>query len=453
MPPPGRSGKRLGYEVRPVDCTIGLPALRLPALPGECAEARLSYGRGAMTRVFSAMVAAGRASTAAMFACHHCSASSEVQVSAEAQAASAWSRSSALGGRCSGCLARQRMMSSARSGETGLPSRSAGGGGGSLTWRVEQAFDGIMVEERLAGEQPVADGAQRIEVAAGVNALRLFDRLRRHEVRRADDGIGLRAVRRPRAHRLHQPEVEDLHQVADTAPAGEDDVGGFDVAVDQADAMGLGERAADLAQDVDDAALGLGAELAHQLVEVDAAQVFHGEIEQALRGAAVVIDGDGVGMGELAGHLDLVLEAGGVGLVGQVGAEQLDGDRAAQQGMAGAVNHAVGAAADFLHEDVLAEPAGGEGALPGGGLQAIDQEREAKDGAAAGDEQTEEHQEDPPQDIEGLEGFINGLLGGDAHAVFVQPRPGADDLRGRDSCDSRARRSRCCPSWRRRPCG
>ena len=57
------------------------------------------YGRGAMTRVFSAIVAAGKASTAGMFACHHCSASSEVQVTANAHPASAWSRTSALGGR------------------------------------------------------------------------------------------------------------------------------------------------------------------------------------------------------------------------------------------------------------------------------------------------------------------------------------------------------------------
>ena len=121
-------------------------------------------------------------------------------------------------------------------------------------------------------------------------------------------------------HRLHQPEIEDLDEVAYPAPASEDDVGRLDVAVDEADAMRLGQRAANLAQDVDDAPLGLGAELPHQLVEVDAAQVFHGEIEQALRGVPVVIDRDRVGMGELAGHLDLVLEARGGGFVGHVGA-------------------------------------------------------------------------------------------------------------------------------------
>ena len=67
------------------------------------------------------------------------------------------------------------------------------------------------------------------------------------EVRRPDHRIGLHTAGRPQAHRLHQSEVENLHHVAHSAPPCKDDIGRFDVAVDQADAMRFGERAADLA--------------------------------------------------------------------------------------------------------------------------------------------------------------------------------------------------------------
>ena len=160
------------------------------------ADLNVRYGRGAMTRVFSAIVAAGKASTARMFACHHCSASREVQAPANAHPARAWSRASALGGRWSGDLARHCMMRSARSADTGWRDALGRVRRRLLDLPGEQAFDGVIVEQRLAGEQPVANGSQRVKVAAAVNALRPFDRLRRHEVRRADDRIGLPCRRR-----------------------------------------------------------------------------------------------------------------------------------------------------------------------------------------------------------------------------------------------------------------
>ena len=95
------------------------------------------------------------------------------------------------------------------------------------------------------------------------------------------------------------------------------------------------------------------------------------EVEQALRRAPVVIDRNRIGMGELARHLNLVLEARGIGIVGHVRAEQLDGHRPPQQGMAGAVNHSVGPASDLLYQRVLAEPPGREGALARGSLDQV----------------------------------------------------------------------------------
>ena len=153
--------------------------------------------------------------------------------------------------------------------------------------------------------------------------------------------------------------------------------------MNQAHAVRFRQRAADLEQDMDDAALGLRAELPHELVEVDAAQVLHRVIEQPVGRASVVIDRDGVGVGKLAGDLDFVLEARDVRLVGHVRAQQLDGHRAAQQRMPCAVHHAVGPAPDLLHQHVLAQPARGQRASPHRSLQPLHEHREPEDGGAA----------------------------------------------------------------------
>src|ERR1035441_10183153 len=65
--------------------------------------------------------------------------------------------------------------------------------------------------------------------------------------------------------------------------------------------------------------------------------------------------------------------------------------------MAGAVHHAIGAAADFLLEHVLAEPPGRERALPGGGLQPLDHDCGPEKAASARDEQSAQHQKGAPQ--------------------------------------------------------
>jgi hypothetical protein len=141
------------------------------------------------------------------------------------------------------------MRRSARSADTGLPRRSAGGSGCFFTWQTSRASTVSIVEEGLARQQPVADRTQRVEVAAGVNALRLFDRSGDMKCGVPTTALACIPAAGPTLHRLHQPEVEDLDEVAHAAPRSEDDIGRLDVAVDQADAMRLGEGAADLAQD------------------------------------------------------------------------------------------------------------------------------------------------------------------------------------------------------------
>ena len=67
--------------------------------------------------------------------------------------------------------------------------------------------------------------------------------------------------------------------------------------------MGLGQRAADLPQDVHDARVGTGAEAGDEALEVDPLQVLHRVVEAPLLAAAVVVDRDGVRVGERGGHL------------------------------------------------------------------------------------------------------------------------------------------------------
>jgi len=80
--------------------------------------------------------------------------------------------------------------------------------------------------------------------------------------------------------------------------------------------------------------------------------------------------------------------------------------------MAGAVNHAVSAAANLLYQHILSKAASGQGVDASGGPQTLDQQGKAEDGSAAGQQQPEEHQKCGPQDIESLECLVNRLLCG-----------------------------------------
>ena len=122
--------------------------------------------------------------------------------------------------------------------------------------------------------------------------------------------------------------------------------------------MRLRQRARHLAQDVDHAPGVLGTELAHERLQVDAVQELHRVVEDAVRRAPVVEDGDGVRMAELRGELHLALEAGQALLARAVRPQELDRGRAAQHGVLGAVDDAHAAFPEALQERVLAEMAG-----------------------------------------------------------------------------------------------
>ena len=100
-------------------------------------------------------------------------------------------------------------------------------------------------------QQEVGDGADGIQIGAAIDGVGLGDGLGRHVERRAGDRVGCRRLDEVPTEVLHEAEVDYLDDVGLVGSLGENDVRGLDVAVDQAERMRLGERAADLREDVD----------------------------------------------------------------------------------------------------------------------------------------------------------------------------------------------------------
>ena len=148
---------------------------------------------------------------------------------------------------------------------------------------------------------------------------------------RADQGVGGQSGGSPFIHGLHQAEIQDLDNVADPAAPREQYVGRLNIPMDQTDTMGFRQRTANLAQDMDGPTLRLGAKLPNELIEVNTAQILHCVVKKALGSAPVIINGDGIGMSQLAGDLNFMFETCGCSFVGHFGAEEFDRDGAAQQ--------------------------------------------------------------------------------------------------------------------------
>ncbi len=251
---------------------------------------------------------------------------------------------------------------------------------------------GVLVDEgRVPDQHLVEQDAERVEIAAGVerSALRL---LGGHVAGGAEDRAGLRLERVDRsllALDLGDPEIQDLADLGFVAAgaAGEKEVIGLEIAVNDALLVGLFEREQGLARDahglgdldargpLQAGAEGLALEHLHRQVERGAA--LRELVAVGIGDLAEVEDRDGVRRREEAHRPGLAREAGlGLGVEGAIGAEDLDGDVAADRLLPGAVDraHRSGADAAGDHEaigDGDAEegiPVGlGEGTVPGSG--------------------------------------------------------------------------------------
>src|SRR5262249_23154806 len=104
--------------------------------------------------------------------------------------------------------------------------------------------------------------------------------------------------------------------------------------------------------------------LLDHVLQIHARQVFHDIIKRAVVRVPIIIDLDRVRVGQGRGRLYFALEAHeGPGIAGLVGADQLDGTRAAQEDMLGQVDGPHAPKAQHLLEPTLTETLGLVGLL------------------------------------------------------------------------------------------
>ena len=173
----------------------------------------------------------------------------------------------------------------------------------------DELGQGVAAEGELADEALVDDDRERPEVGAVVDGLLGAEVLGAHVERRAEDhaGRGVGLGERGAGRRLRDAEVEHLRDLA-LVIAGEEDVGGLEVAVDEAGGVRHGEGAADLRGDRGDLARREGALAAEAAVQVLPLEQLHRDVGDAAP-HAVVEDLHDVGAPELGRGLGLALEA------------------------------------------------------------------------------------------------------------------------------------------------
>ena len=206
---------------------------------------------------------------------------------------------------------------------------------------------GVTEERRPPGQQLVEHAAGGVEVGARVGGLatRL---LRREILRGADHSRGLRHRGTDVAQRAGDAEVHDL----DVAVGGDHHVAGLDVAVHDAGAVAVVERVEDAARDLQ-GPLGRDARvLLQQLTQRLALDELHdderdtGAVEDVLAG---VVDRHDRGVVQHRGGLGLAPEPhleGGIR--GQVGAQHLDRDGAAEPPVAAPAHFGHASAAEHV---------------------------------------------------------------------------------------------------------
>ena len=208
---------------------------------------------------------------------------------------------------------------------------------------AQPAGEGLPVAEQLED-----DGAHREDVAPVVDR-QPAHLLGRHVVEAADERAG---VGDPRIGQLRDAEVQDLQPAA---PLLHHQVGGLDVAVDDAEGVGVGQPVAELFEEPElagDRGRLPPPDPRRQRLAVD---VLHGDEGLALL-LADVEDADDVLVLEDAGGIGFLHEAPPDLFVVEPFLEELDGDRAAADlGVAGAQERAHAARPDRAHNLVAAD--------------------------------------------------------------------------------------------------
>jgi hypothetical protein len=215
----------------------------------------------------------------------------------------------------------------------------------------------LRVVRELAGQDLVQDRRERVDVAARVEllALRL---LGRHELGRPEHHALLREHDAARAKlalgHLGETEVEHLREIPAAVLVGEEDVLGLQVAVNDAEAVGLVQGAADLHQDRDGSLVRERTLLADDLVQVLAVQELHHDVERAVLQLAVQEHLHGVLVRQVAHRPGFAAEAGRQVLpVRELGVKDLHRDEPVERRLRGSVDRAHAARADLLLDQEL----------------------------------------------------------------------------------------------------
>jgi hypothetical protein len=221
---------------------------------------------------------------------------------------------------------------------------------GRVVAHLEEGVDGGRpLERRPAGQQGVENGAQGVDVGGGAG-VPAGGRLGRHVLGSAQDLAGARLVVRA-LEEPGQAEVRDLQP----AGGGAEDVGGLEVAVDDAALVGRLHRPGQGLDPGGGLEGGLGP--AGGVVGQGAAvEVLEGEIGLTLV-LADLVDGDDIGVLQAGDGLRLRLEAGAADGLGEpAGQHHLEGHQAAQRLLPGLVDDAHAAAAQLLQDHIHADP-------------------------------------------------------------------------------------------------
>jgi len=213
---------------------------------------------------------------------------------------------------------------------------------------------GVAVEREAPSGRFVEKHAERPEVAE-VIAFLSAQNFRRHVGQRADEFAFERLIGQGEIADFFafeargEPEIENF----DAAFGCDHNVGTFEVAMDDAAVVGVGERVGDLRAVAGDRVhrkAGGGDEIAEGL----AFDQFHDDVEIVV-GLADLINGADVGMGERGGGLRFAEKMAAADLVDGAGGDEFEGYVAVEDFVASAVDDAHAAFAEFGEDFVVVE--------------------------------------------------------------------------------------------------
>ena len=220
---------------------------------------------------------------------------------------------------------------------------------------LEQAFGHVALGERhLPGKHVIEGAAEGIDVAANIRSSAVARLLGSDVVHRADGSAGARHLAVDVIHAPRQTEIGKLDEGL-AVFLGQDKVRRLDVAMDNALPVRHGQRAGRLDHELA-RFLGVKADLlVDVLMKILARDVLHGQVVQAVV-LADLIERDDVLVEEFGGIFGYLREAfDHLGLVGQVGGQDLESDLAAEIEMACPENRPHAAGADALEKLVRAD--------------------------------------------------------------------------------------------------